>query len=67
MGAQGWHTKYPRNNFGIFPYDIPTLHAEFVSAAAQYVGFVYTSNANVPNPWDVLPSYFPQLLHALQS
>ena len=64
---QGWHTKYARDNFGIFPYAITELSPAFVKAAKECVGFMYLSDANLPNPWDVLPTYFPALLQALQS
>jgi hypothetical protein len=61
----GWHAKYPKSNFGVIPYATP-MNASFVATARQYVGFIYLQNDNLPNPWDSLPSYFPDLLTALE-
>ncbi len=62
----GWHTKYPRSNFGIIPYKVPAVNASFVSTAREYVGYIYLQNDDLPNPWDSLPSYFADLLAALE-
>jgi len=62
----GWHTKYPRANFGVIPYKVPAMNAAFVSTARQYVGYIYLQSDDLPNPWDSLPSYFSDLLAALE-
>ena len=62
----GWHTKYPRSNFGIIPYKVPAMNASFVSTARGYVGYIYLQSDDLPNPWDSLPSYFADLLAALE-
>jgi hypothetical protein len=62
----GWHTKYARSNFGVIPYKVPAMNASFVSIARQYVGYVYLQSDDLPNPWDSLPSYFSDLLAALE-
>jgi hypothetical protein len=61
----GWHTKYPLSNFGVIPYATP-FNASFVATARNYVGYIYLQSDDLPNPWDSLPSYFAQLLAALE-
>lgn len=62
----GWHTKYPASNFGVIPYKVAAMDASFVSTAREYVGYIYLQSDDLPNPWDSLPSYFPDLLAALE-
>jgi hypothetical protein len=61
----GWHAKYAPSNFGIIPY-AANLDATFVRSARKSVGYVYVQSDNLPNPWDSLPSYFSDLLGALE-
>jgi len=61
----GWHTKYAPSNFGIIPY-ATQLDAAFVRNARNYVQYVYLQTDSLPNPWDSLPSYFSDLLAALE-
>jgi hypothetical protein len=61
----GWHAKYPPSNFGIIPYAV-AFNATFVRDARKYVQYIYLQNDNLPNPWDTLPSYFGDLLAALE-
>jgi len=62
---QGWHTKHAPSNFGIIPY-ATALDAAFVREARKHVGYIYLQNDDLPNPWDSLPSYFDDLLEALE-
>jgi hypothetical protein len=62
---QGWHTKHPPSNFGIIPY-ATAMDAAFVREARKHVGYIYLQNDDMPNPWDSLPSYFDDLLEALE-
>ncbi len=58
--------QYDRKNFGVIPYGVPALDAAFVTGARANVGFIYLTDDTVPNPWDTLPSYFSNLLGALE-
>ncbi|HEV8320606.1 MAG TPA: spherulation-specific family 4 protein [Myxococcota bacterium] len=62
----GWHTGYDRANFGIIPYAVPALDGAFVAAASPYVGWVYLTDDDLPNPWDSVSSYFAALVAALE-
>ena len=61
----GWHASHPPSNFGIIPY-AASLDTTFVRNARKYVQYIYLQNDNLPNPWDSVPSYFGDLLAALE-
>jgi len=61
----GWHANHPASNFGIIPH-ATQLDATFVRNARKNVGYIYLQNDNLPNPWDSVPSYFSDLLAALE-
>jgi hypothetical protein len=61
----GWHANYPSSNFGIIPY-ATSLDATWVRNARRNVQYIYLQNDNLPNPWDSVPSYFSDLLAALE-
>jgi len=61
----GWHSGFPKSNFGIIPYGAALDHA-YVKAAKAMVGYIYVTNDDLPNPWDSLPSYFADLLGDLE-
>ena len=62
----GWHTAYPRQNFGVIPYQVSSMDAAFVAAARPYVGYIYLQSDTLPNPWDSVPGYLSSLVGALQ-
>jgi Spherulation-specific family 4/Carbohydrate binding domain (family 11) len=62
----GWHTSYPRQNFGVIPYKVSSMDAAFVAAARPYVGYIYLQSDDLPNPWDSVPGYLSSLVGALQ-
>jgi len=61
----GWHEQFDRSNFGIIPYGVSSFDPSFVAAARPFVGFVYVTDDQLPNPWDSLPPYFDGLMGAL--
>jgi hypothetical protein len=61
----GWHAKYAPTNFGAIPYGA-SFDAAFVATARKTVGYIYIQNDDLPNPWDSLPSFFGDLLGALE-
>jgi hypothetical protein len=61
----GWHSGFPKSNFGIIPYGAALDHA-YVKAAKALVGYIYVTNDDLPNPWDTLPSFFADLLADLE-
>jgi hypothetical protein len=61
----GWHSSYPRTNFGVIPYNVGSLDTSFIQMAKPYVGYIYMNSDNLPNPWDTVPSYLSDLVGAL--
>jgi len=61
----GWHANHAPSNFGIIPY-AASLSTTFVRDARKYVHYIYVQSDNLPNPWDSVPSYFGDLLAALE-
>jgi hypothetical protein len=62
---KGWHLNYNKKNFSIIPFGVSTLNTQFVKDAKNYVGYIYITNDGLPNPWNSLPSYFSNLVTAL--
>lgn len=62
----GWHGSHARSNFGVIPYDVPSLDAAFVAAARPTVGYIYLQSADMPHPWSSVPTFLSDLLGALQ-
>jgi hypothetical protein len=48
---------YSPSNFATVVIDAP-LDTSFLDSLSGVVSWVYVTNANLPNPYDVLPSYF---------
>ena len=64
---KGWHTNHDKKNFSIIPYGVSSLDTQFINNVRDYVGWIYITNDGLPNPWDSLPSYFNNLVSALDS
>jgi hypothetical protein len=61
-----WYSNYPASNFGVIPYDVPSVNTSFINSAKATIGYIYMTDDNLPNPWDTLASYFSTLLSDLQ-
>jgi hypothetical protein len=61
-----WYANYPRSNFGVIPYAVPSVDTTFINNFKSTIGYMYMTDDNLPNPWDTLPSYFSTLLTDLQ-
>ena len=61
----GWHANHAPSNFGIIPY-AASLSPTFVRDARKYVQYIYVQSDNLPNPWDSVPTFFGDLLAALE-
>ena len=57
-----WCSKYDRDNFYVIPYDISSANwLNAVNRAASFnVGWIYCTDATLPNPYGALPSYFEE-------
>jgi hypothetical protein len=64
----GWHTAYPKTNWAILPFNVPSLDRSCVVSASNYVGYVYATDMTLyPSPWESLPPYFGDLVATLDS
>ncbi len=63
----GWHSDYDKSNFSIALYGIHDLDESYVMDARSYLGYIYITDDDLPNPWDTLPSYLNRLLSILSS
>ena len=54
-----------RRTSASFPY-AASLDTTFVRNARKYVQYIYLQSDNLPNPWDSVPTYFGDLLAALE-
>src|SRR5574341_68114 len=61
----GWHTDYDKKSFSLLSYAVSALDRSFFSSVSDYVGYMYITNDNLPNPWDALPLYFADLVASL--
>ena len=48
---------YPISNFAFVAYGVSSISQSYVSSASSYVSWMYITDANLPDPYDVLPSY----------
>ncbi len=63
----GWHTNHAKNNFSIIPYKVGSLDNTFVASSSAYVGYMFLTSDDLPNPWDSLPAYYEALASAVNS
>ena len=62
-----WISIYPKENFSVLSYDVPTLDNDFVLEATNHVGYLYLTNDILSNPWDSLPPYLKDMVSVLDS
>src|SRR5439155_8847594 len=59
------YSGHPKSNFAYIGYTVSLLNAAFEAASSQYAGWLYITDAGLPNPYNVLPSYFMNEVAAL--
>src|SRR5256712_4207165 len=59
------YSGHPKSNFAYIGYTVSPLNAAFEAASSQYAGWLYITDAGLPNPYNVLPSYFMNEVAAL--
>lgn len=62
----GWHSNYGKQNFNFVAYGVASLDQAYITSAAKYVGYMYITNDNLPNPWNTLPPYLEQIVTILE-
>jgi hypothetical protein len=64
---EGWHSGYAKDNFAMMAYGVQSVNGSYPSAASPHVGYIYITNAQLPNPYDALPPYLAAVASALQT
>lgn len=67
--AKPWNAKFARANFGHVIYaaaDAATMSADIVRAIALNAGYVFVTDAKLPNPYNILPVYWPAEVSKVQ-
>ena len=63
LQANTFNGAFPKNNFAYDAFNVPALNDTFVQQSTQYVGWLYITNDNLPNPYDTIPPYLDQEVH----
>lgn len=61
----GWPAWLDPGSISILAHGVRTIDRKFLDGARGRVGYLYLTDDRLPNPWDSLPSYFPELASAL--
>jgi hypothetical protein len=62
---EGWHSQYGKDNFAMMAYGVQSVNQSYPSTASPHVGYIYITNAELPNPYDALPPYLAVVASAL--
>jgi Spherulation-specific family 4 len=62
---EGWHSGYAKGNFAMMAYGVQSINQSYPSTASRHVGYIYVTNAGLPNPYDALPPYLAAVASAL--
>jgi Spherulation-specific family 4 len=62
---EGWHSQYAKGNFAMMAYGVPSVDQSYPSTVSPHVGYIYITNAGLPNPYGALPPYLAAVASAL--
>ena len=62
-----WTGAYSKQNFAMVSYGVSSVNSSYEASASNYVSWIYITDANLPNPYDVLPTYFASEVAALNA
>ena len=62
---EGWHSQYGKGNFAMMAYGVQSINQSYPSTASPHVGYIYITDAELPNPYDALPPYLAVVASAL--
>ena len=48
----GWHTGYDKKNFAVMSYGVNSFNQSSVGMQTNFVGYLYITSNDSPNPWD---------------
>lgn len=53
---------YAPTKIGMISYDVPSLNCSFIPKSKGTFGWIYITDALLPNPYDVYPSYYQEVI-----
>ena len=62
---KGWHLDYDKSNFFLVAYSQSYVDPKYVAEISKYVGSIYITDDELPDPYDEFPSYFDEVVSAL--
>jgi hypothetical protein len=62
---KGWHLDYSKGNFVYITYSQSWIDPEYVAESSKYVRLLYITDDTMPFPYDSFPSYFDEVVSAL--
>lgn len=62
---EGWQAQYDKSNFLYITYSQGWVDRDFITKSAQRVGSLYITDDTMPFPYDTFPSYFDEVVSAL--
>jgi hypothetical protein len=63
-----WQPLFPASRFANIAYSVPSVAAmqtDVALAVSRHTGWVYVTDAGLPNPYGTLPGYWPDLVAAV--
>jgi hypothetical protein len=66
-GNYQWHLNYSKSLFFFTSYNITSFNPYYVVSASDYVGYLYLTDGQSPQPYGSLPPYFDQLVSTVAS
>lgn len=57
--------RYDNDQLGMIPFSVGSLPRDWIEDATGFIGWLYVTNDNLPNPWDSLPTYFDDMVALL--
>lgn len=61
------HMDYDKKNLSFVSYGVSSLDTQYIIHASNCVGMMYITDNVMPNPYDSIPSYFENLVSALDN
>ncbi len=60
-------SSFSKNGIAAISYGVNVLSTSYTNSASNYIGYIYVTDAGLPNPYSELPSYFLSLVSALDT
>ncbi|MGA2874718.1 MAG: spherulation-specific family 4 protein [Nitrososphaerales archaeon] len=60
-------SSFSKNSLAAISYGVNSLSTSYTNSASNYVGYIYVTDAGLPNPYSELPAYFSALVAALDT